>query len=684
MATGGQFPKDDTAPKTDVIFEADFTSLRTSIFAIIGTGSGTSGYGATQAATLGATTVNAGDVIYGTAWDTLRTAINACRSHQTASPTLIDARPTAITAAWVNSVKTICDAAVTNKDSVKAAELVLVTGVTNSVTTSTTWNGFLTRTVRVTFPSQNAMRNFFNAGGYITTTHAAVTGNSGTKEDNWKTAIDNLGACNYTVSDYRAGGTRTLGSRNVASYDGSSAIVQGIRSSLTGSAYVDIVITYDDGNSASGLPIESSAAQTGRIDETLSLNISSTVSYYKSDGSITSPTPNGTGSWTDSGYSASSSPPPPPPPPPPPAVPTYSFSTVPVSINEGSAGSFVVTTTNVPNGTVLYYTIDNLSTEAADFTGSVVQGSVTINSNTGSFNITPSADVTTEGAQTFRVYLRTDSVSGTIVATSASVTINDTSVAGPPPPPPPVPPPPPPPAAPTYSFTTTPASVNEGSAATFVVATTNVANGTTLYYVVDNITTGGDFGTLSGSFTINSNSGTFSVTPTADALTEGTESFRMLVKTGSTTGTTVATSASVNVNDTSFDVTYNFAPEFLDEFAASYGYTGTTPRSIFLTQAQNINTVYYATDNPIAGAFPARFGVNRKPDAAGLAYWTDFALDNGYNTGSAGFVTAWTGALSGNDLTRSTTGSTVFDAGNGDGDFYDRSINNSTGAVQIV
>jgi hypothetical protein len=61
----------------------------------------------------------------------------------------------------------------------------------------------------------------------------------------------------------------------------------------------------------------------------------------------------------------------------------------------------------------------------------------------------------------------------------------------------------------------------------------------------------GDFGTSSGSFTITSNTGSFSVTPTADVTTEGAETFTVSVRSGSTSGTILATSGSVTINDTS-------------------------------------------------------------------------------------------------------------------------------------
>ena len=48
-------------------------------------------------------------------------------------------------------------------------------------------------------------------------------------------------------------------------------------------------------------------------------------------------------------------------------IPTYSFSSVPASINEGANGTFNVATTFVDSGTTLYWTIDNVTTNSGDF-----------------------------------------------------------------------------------------------------------------------------------------------------------------------------------------------------------------------------------------------------------------------------------------------------------------------------
>jgi hypothetical protein len=96
----------------------------------------------------------------------------------------------------------------------------------------------------------------------------------------------------------------------------------------------------------------------------------------------------------------------------------------------------------------------------------------------------------------------------------------------------------------TYTLTPAAFNINEGSSLTFTVGGTNG----TYYWSVD--AGSGDVSTTSGSFTITSNSGTFSVTPTADATTEGVETCIVYLRSGSITGTVLA-SETITINDTS-------------------------------------------------------------------------------------------------------------------------------------
>ena len=216
---------------------------------------------------------------------------------------------------------------------------------------------------------------------------------------------------------------------------------------------------------------------------------------------------------------------------------TYSISPASGSVNEGSSLTFNVTTTNVSDNTTLYWDVTN----PGDFSTS--NGSFNISSNAGSFSVTPTADSTTEGEETFTATIYTDQGRSVDVATSSTVKINDTST------------------APTYSISPASSTVNEGSSLTFNITTTNVSNNTTLYW---DVTNSGDFGTSNGSFTISNNSGSFSVIPTADSTTEGSETFTATIYTDFRRVFDVATSSTVTINDTSTTVSEDPPAQTLD------------------------------------------------------------------------------------------------------------------------
>ena len=95
----------------------------------------------------------------------------------------------------------------------------------------------------------------------------------------------------------------------------------------------------------------------------------------------------------------------------------------PNDVNEGEPATINVTTSNVPDGTNLAWSISR----PEDF--DVDTGIVTITGNTGQFTVTPTPDGTTEsGEETFTVTV-SGTVNGTSVTrTSANIIINDTSI----------------------------------------------------------------------------------------------------------------------------------------------------------------------------------------------------------------------------------------------------------------
>lgn len=99
---------------------------------------------------------------------------------------------------------------------------------------------------------------------------------------------------------------------------------------------------------------------------------------------------------------------------------------------------------------------------------------------------------------------------------------------------------------PTYTATPTSYTVNEGTALTINVLTTNVADGTSLYWTVTSPT---EFSTTSGSFSITNNSGQFTVFPIIDGQNEGAEYFQVQIRTVSTSGTVVETTSQITINN---------------------------------------------------------------------------------------------------------------------------------------
>jgi len=220
-------------------------------------------------------------------------------------------------------------------------------------------------------------------------------------------------------------------------------------------------------------------------------------------------------------------------------IPTYSITESTTTVNEGNSVSFTVNTTDVTAGTTLYYNTAS-SMEAADFSDNSLTGSFNIvgtGATTGIATVVRSiaTDFLTEGSESFSLTIRTGSSSGTVVATSSLVTVGDV--------------------VPTFSITESSTIVDENATVTFTVSGSNIPNGT-YYYSIEQesgIITASDFdpASLTGSFSISSNSGTFTITLANDFATDDSESFSVNVRRDSTTGTIVASSNIITINDTS-------------------------------------------------------------------------------------------------------------------------------------
>lgn len=244
-------------------------------------------------------------------------------------------------------------------------------------------------------------------------------------------------------------------------------------------------------------------------------------------------------------------------------VPTYSVSTAGGNnFSEGSTVFYNINTTNVANGTVLYWSAITNATElnpagpsVGDFVDGVASGTVTINNNSALVTKVLKEDLETEGPESITFYLRLDSQSGIEVA-AHTINVVDTSLS-----------------VATYDITADNSVLTEGGTVNYFVTTTNVPNGTVLYWQLSGATgstiTTADFvgGQLTGQVSVSNNSAIIVKQVAADAATEGTEYVTLSLKTDSQTGPLVA-SLTLPITDTSTTIpTYaiNQSNSYIDE-----------------------------------------------------------------------------------------------------------------------
>jgi len=219
-------------------------------------------------------------------------------------------------------------------------------------------------------------------------------------------------------------------------------------------------------------------------------------------------------------------------------IPSYSITESATSVNEGSSINFTVNTVNVVTPSTLYYSTGGTAS-AADFTNNSLTGSfslVSTGSTTGVGTIVRAiaTDFDTTEGENFNIVVRTDSSSGTIVATSSTITISDI--------------------APTFSTAISSSTVDEGGSITFTISGTNIPDGTyhrTIESVSGTISSSDFSSNLNDTFTITNNSGSFTITLADDLETEGEEKFKVNIRRDSATGTVVSTSSDITINDTS-------------------------------------------------------------------------------------------------------------------------------------
>lgn len=616
-----------TISQGGTIQAVDYNTLRTQVSNILGSGSGDYGYGQTVSAdtpvvadtdivTAATTTVKQWVALYN---DMLKIANHQGGTSTTAMTILTEAYTNNIQSGKViqysdiNLISTTLTTLANNRLNIVSTQYSTEALVQSTRTTQ--WGSPSKTTVQhsfnVSFDSSDAARYFFNAGGQILFTASRTGGTSTAQNTDWGTLLSSMGTIVFNQSAVTSSsGTNGYGFKDITT--GSLVYSKGGYLATGGAVYsandYNITATRNGGVLIFNITFNDDAKN--KTDQGYGLydyvdgTLTSTIQIRRPTGvnvSLPSPTASNTTLLSDG------------------VMISYSVTPTLTSINEGSTVTFNVTATNYGTGTL--YWSNNGTTNASDFSDSANSGSISITSDYGSFTRTLTNDVTTEGSETIVIQLRTGSTSGTVVANSVPVNVSDTS------------------APPTYSISPSSTSVNEGSTVTYTVVTTGVGNAT-LYWTHNGSSNGYDFpdGQTSGSVAISNNTGSFTRTLVNDNTTEGTESFLIELRTGSTNGPIVATANRVYIQDTStlvasftltptsssvnegssltFTVTGNNIPDNLYYWTTSYGtasdtdFSGTygpvgvsnntgtftvTPTADNLTEGAETFTVYLRT-----------------------------------------------------------------------------------------
>lgn len=112
----------------------------------------------------------------------------------------------------------------------------------------------------------------------------------------------------------------------------------------------------------------------------------------------------------------------------PPPVPTYAIVPAALSYDQGQVAVFNVSTTNVSDGTTLYWTLLSGDMNGSDFDDGQVSGSLIVIGNSGVVNRPLFQDFAPSSNKSFQLELRISSITGTVVDTSAVVAVLDVFV----------------------------------------------------------------------------------------------------------------------------------------------------------------------------------------------------------------------------------------------------------------
>jgi hypothetical protein len=198
------------AGQNTLIIASDYNAIQSKIALVLGSGTGTTGYGQN----VSSSQVAANAKITTAQWSNLRTDILRARQHQTGTdlssslttPTASVKLAEADRAAYLSLATTAETNALTCPPPVsQATRADLVSQQVKSVA----WNGVQRQTVVVTFLTADDARYFFNTGGQFEFSADRSGGTAGLKNTTWSTMLTNMGTVAFNYTNTTTTGTAT-------------------------------------------------------------------------------------------------------------------------------------------------------------------------------------------------------------------------------------------------------------------------------------------------------------------------------------------------------------------------------------------------------------------------------------------------------------------------------------------
>lgn len=284
-----------------LILAADYNGIQSKIAGILGSGSGTSGYGQS----VSSAQVAVGDPIRASQWSALRNDLLRARQHQTGVDesgnltAIIQGQTVAANSIEVQ-YDTFATTVITNKLSV-AANQGTVENVITPTTRTSAWNGTRTNEITISFSDANHARYFFNGGGNFQISSSRNGGSSSSKNSTWSTMLSDGGTVtmNYTTTSSTGNGTvynvgfyslttnyQLIYNKDAPSGSYSENKYQIYAKTNAGATQVIFSVQYQD--------LDTGGDQTGNfgpppygpgVDEDVDGNLTNTVSMFRPSGS---------------------------------------------------------------------------------------------------------------------------------------------------------------------------------------------------------------------------------------------------------------------------------------------------------------------------------------------------------------------------------------------------------------